>query len=175
MDADERLTPELASEIRGTVDRDDPSRDAYGVRATIFFLGRPIRHSGGTIMLADPAVSPRRLPRRLRQGPRAIGCAARQGGNAPGQAPPLYVPLSAQWTEKQNRYTTLWAEDKHAAGRRTSWLGILIRPAGGFFRAYFFRAGFLDGTAGFDLCLSCTFYTFLKYAKLWHLNHDVQR
>ena len=50
VDADERLTPELASEIRGTVDRDDPSRDAYGVRATIFSSAVRSGTAAGTIM-----------------------------------------------------------------------------------------------------------------------------
>jgi glycosyltransferase involved in cell wall biosynthesis len=175
VDADERLTPELAAEIRGTVDRDDPSRDAYGVRAKIFFLGRPIRHSGWNHHAAI------RLFRRdaCRYGAARVH---EQLEVQPGKVGTLRARLLhytcrslAQWTEKQNRYTTLWAEDKHAAGRRTSRLGILIRPVVSFFRAYFFRAGFLDGTAGLICCLSGTFYTFLKYAKLWHLNHDVQR
>ena len=41
-----------------------------------------------------PAVSPRPMPLRRRQGPRAIGRVARQGGHAPRQIAPLHVLVS---------------------------------------------------------------------------------
>ncbi|HET6177593.1 MAG TPA: glycosyltransferase family 2 protein [Candidatus Sulfotelmatobacter sp.] len=44
VDADEILTPDLASEIRGAIE--DPSRDGYYVALRMFFLGRELRHSG---------------------------------------------------------------------------------------------------------------------------------
>jgi (heptosyl)LPS beta-1,4-glucosyltransferase len=77
----------------------------------------------------------------------------------------------AQFIEKQNRYAIIWAEDYHAAGRRTSLLGILLRPFARFMQLYFFRGGILDGTAGLIVCMSNAFYTFLKYANLWQLEH----
>ena len=76
----------------------------------------------------------------------------------------------AEWMERQSRYATIWAEDQHAAGRRTSWLGILMRPPLRFFQLYVLRWGFLDGTVGLMVCMGNAFYTFLKYALLWQLN-----
>jgi (heptosyl)LPS beta-1,4-glucosyltransferase len=80
-----------------------------------------------------------------------------------------------QWMEKHNRYANLWAEDRHAAGRRTSWLGIFARPPLRFLQLYIFRGGFLDGTPGLVVCLSYMSYTFLKYAILWQLGREAPR
>ena len=44
VDADEALTPELASEIRSAID--NPAHDGYYIGLRMFFLGRELRHSG---------------------------------------------------------------------------------------------------------------------------------
>ena len=170
VDADERMTEELAAEIRAAVDRDDPSLDAYRMRRENFFLGRPIRHCGWSrstiIRLFRRDVcryGPARVHEQLEVDPRRVGTLR-------GKLLHQTCWSLAQWTDKQNHYTTLWAEDKYAAGRRTSWLGILTRPPLRFLQLYFLRGGVLDGTAGLVVCLSSMFYTFLKYAKLWQLN-----
>ena len=46
VDADERMTEELAAEIRGVLAHENPSVDAYGLRRQNYFLGHPIRHCG---------------------------------------------------------------------------------------------------------------------------------
>ena len=76
-----------------------------------------------------------------------------------------------QWTEKQNRYTDAIAEEEYAAGHWTCGLGIFGIPLVRFIHVYIFRGGFLDGVPGLIVSLSSAWYTFLKHAKLWHLNH----
>lgn len=46
IDADEALTPELAAEIRETID--NPSFDGYYINLRMFFLGQELRHSGAS-------------------------------------------------------------------------------------------------------------------------------
>ena len=46
IDADEALTPELATEIRGAIR--NPAYDGYYVALRMFFLGRELRHSGAS-------------------------------------------------------------------------------------------------------------------------------
>jgi hypothetical protein len=75
------------------------------------------------------------------------------------------------WTDKQNRYSDVMAEEKHQAGHWTCGLGIFAIPISRFIHLYVFRGGFLDGTPGLIVSVSSAFYTFLKHAKLWHLNH----
>ncbi len=170
IDADERLTDELAAEVRDVLRRDDPKRDAYRVRFDNFFLGRPIRHCGWNrstvirLFRRDACrYGPSRVHERLEVEPNRVGMLR-------GRILHYTCQSLAQWTEKQNRYTTYWAEDRYAAGRRAGWLGILLRPPLRFLQLYVFRGGFLDGVAGLIVCLSSMYYTFLKYAKLWQLS-----
>lgn len=46
MDADERLTPELASEIRGVFERLPSNVDGFLLRKRTYFMGRWIKHGG---------------------------------------------------------------------------------------------------------------------------------
>jgi glycosyltransferase involved in cell wall biosynthesis len=46
LDADEALTPELADEIRLAIQ--NPNCDGYHIVLQMFFLGRPLRHSGAS-------------------------------------------------------------------------------------------------------------------------------
>jgi glycosyltransferase involved in cell wall biosynthesis len=171
VDADERLTEGLAAEIRAVLALDNSSVDAYRVGRDNFFLGYPIRHCGWggetIIRLFRRDVcryGAARVHERLEVKPGRVGTLR-------GTLLHYTCESLSQSAEKQNRYTTIWAEDKQAAGRRTSWLGILVRPPLRFLQLYILRGGFLDGTIGLVVCLSSMYYTFLKYAKLWHLNH----
>jgi (heptosyl)LPS beta-1,4-glucosyltransferase len=141
------------------------------MRFEVFFLGHQIRHCGWnrstTIRLFRRDVcryGAARVHERLE-------VPAGRVGTLRGKFLHYTCRSLAQWMEKQTRYATFWAEDRYAAGRRTSWLGILVRPPLRFLQLYLLRGGFLDGTAGLIVCSSNAYYTFLKYAMLWQLNH----
>ena len=170
VDADERVTPELAAEIRQTLAREDPSLDAYRMRRASFFLGYPIRHCGwnkSTII---------RLFRRdiCRYGPAKVHeylvVDPKRVGMLRGKLLHYTCTSLGQWMDKQNRYSTVISEEKHAAGHWTCGPGIIGIPLVRFIHLYFIRGGFLDGTPGLLVSLSSAYYTFLKHAKLWRLN-----
>jgi len=75
----------------------------------------------------------------------------------------------ADYLAKQNRYTTLQAEQLHARGRRASAARMLLSPPLRFFKFYFLRRGFLDGIPGLIHILIGCFNSFMKYAKLLEL------
>jgi hypothetical protein len=43
-----------------------------------------------------------------------------------------------------------------------------MKPAAKFFRNYFMKLGFLDGTYGFVVCRIAATETFFKYLKAYH-------
>jgi (heptosyl)LPS beta-1,4-glucosyltransferase len=169
LDADERVSEELAAEIRRLLASGDLPCDAYRMRRDNFFLGRPIRHCGWNRSMII------RLFRRdkCRYGASRVheklDVAPEKIGTLRGRLLHHTCSSLTLWMEKQNSYTTIWAEDKHAAGRRTTGLGVLLRPPFRFLHLYIFRGGFLDGAAGLMVCFTSMSYIFLKYAKLWHL------
>ena len=48
---------------------------------------------------------------------------------------------------------------------------LLINPVWRFFKEYILKRGFMDGTPGLISAVSSAYYVFLKYAKLWELEH----
>jgi len=70
------------------------------------------------------------------------------------------------YIERQNRYSSLYAEEKKQLGWEVNWTHLYVRPIWAFIRTYFFRQGFREGFLGVFLALAMMFYTYLKYAKI---------
>lgn len=76
------------------------------------------------------------------------------------------------WLDKAGNYTTIWAEDNFANGKRTTPVSAFVHAFYGLIRAYFIQLGFLDGWAGVFSSLQHFFYTLLKYLKLYELQKN---
>jgi len=71
--------------------------------------------------------------------------------------------------ETMNRFSTITAEEKYKEGKRFKWVDFVFRPPFRFFKAFFMKRGFMDGTRGFLIALLSTVGVYIKYAKLWEL------
>lgn len=74
-----------------------------------------------------------------------------------------------QWWAKAAHYTTIWAEDQYANGKRVGVGAAFIHGISGFLKAYILQGGFLDGWAGVYSSLLHVMYTAMKYMKLYEL------
>ncbi len=166
LDADERVTPELAGEIKSVLRDDRGAPTGYLVARRAYFLGRWIRHSGWY---------PSRVTRMFRRGKGAFNESRvheqlmMDGSVAAFQNDLIHYtdPTLEHYFTKFNSYTSLAADDMLAAGRRFSPLDLLFRPPFLFLKMYILRLGFLDGLQGLILALLSAAYVFTKYAKLW--------
>jgi glycosyltransferase involved in cell wall biosynthesis len=173
LDADERVPPELAAEIRSIVEAGRYDVAAYAVARRAYFLGKWIRHCGwypGYVV-------------RLFRRDRAVftTSSVHESLVVNGRVDRLKHDLLHftdenlfHYFSKFNRYTTLASEDLHRAGRRCTAWDLISRPPFLFFKMYIVRAGFLDGVHGFVLSLLSTAYVMVKYAKLWELQRASQ-
>jgi glycosyltransferase involved in cell wall biosynthesis len=165
VDADERVTPELAREIVDLLDT-GPSADYYSIRRRNLFLDRLIRHSGWS---TDKVV---RLVRRgaARYPKRRVHADIRPEGPAPVlQHSLLHYTFRSlgQYLEKLHRYAEWGAADAYRKGKKPGAVQLFLRPVWRFVRMYVFQAGFLDGRHGLVLCTLQAYGVFLKWAKLW--------
>lgn len=166
LDADERVTPELAGEIQAILQADPPGIDGYSIARRAYFLGRWIRHSGWY---------PGRVTRLFRRGKgtfsesRVHEQLRLEGTVVQTRHDLLHLtdPDLAHYMQKFNKYTTLAAQDMAAAGRKGGIAAMTVRPAFQFFKMYVLRLGMLDGIEGFILAVLSSAYVFTKYAKLW--------
>jgi glycosyltransferase involved in cell wall biosynthesis len=165
LDADERVTPELAASIRALFEAGTPPAAAYAFARRNRFLGRWLAHGEGypdwNIRLFD-----RRRARwsadPVHEKVVASGAVRTLRGDllhASAESIDAYIA-------KQNRYTTVQAGVMHARGEHAGILQLALSPAARFLRFYVLRLGFLDGAAGFAHIAIGAFASFLKYAKL---------
>jgi glycosyltransferase involved in cell wall biosynthesis len=174
VDADERVTPELAREIAavlagpGGASAAPAGAAGYRVPRLNHFLGRRVTRCGwgGERVL--------RLFRRDRgrfDAPRVHERVHLDGACGDLAAPLLHYPYRtwAQCEEKLWRYAAASALEARSRGRRAGPLDLCLRPAGRFMRMYLLPGGVLEGGAGAALCGLAAAQTFLKYALLWDL------
>ena len=167
IDADERCTPELADEIRRELT--SPKFDAYFVPRRSHFLGRWIRHSGWYPDYRQPQLFNRRKFRyREDVVHESFECAGRCGYLREHVMQYPWATLAIA-TEKLHRYSTLMAQRYAADKKRATLTRLLGSPLAMFVRVYVVQQGFRDGRHGLVLAALYSYYTFLKYAKLWEL------
>jgi len=163
LDADERVSPELRASIERALAA--PVAPVYRMARCNRFLGRWLRHGEGY-----PDWSPRLFERhnaRWSDDPvhekvlYAVTPGTLEGDLLHDSAEDL-----GRYLDKQNRYTTLAAEQLYERGREAGAFELLASPAVRFLKFYVLRLGFLDGIAGLvHIGIGCM-NSYLKYAKL---------
>lgn len=171
LDADERITPELAAEIRAAIERADV--DGFRVPRSSMYCGRFIRHGGWTPDYTW------RLARRGKARFTEQQMHAHlevQGATGTLRHPIVHYSFRSMESvlEKLNRYSTAGARDMAAAGRKGSLGRAVAHGLWAFFRTYVLRLGFLDGRWGFMLAVSNAEGTYYRYVKLWLLQREPQ-
>ena len=172
LDADERITPALAEEIRRLL-AGEPPRHGYRVPRVTFHLGRWIRSTD-----FYPDHQTRLYDRRAArwQGKYVHESVAVDGGagQLTGELQHYSYRDLSDHLERINRYTTLAARQMHESGRRAGVFDLLLHPPAAFVRNYVLRRGFTDGMAGLTLSLVNAYSVLLKFAKLWEMEMKSQ-
>jgi|SRR5690625_844519 len=168
LDADERVTPELAAEIQAVIQQPQASALGYKVARLSNFCGRWMRHSG---WWPDYVL---RLFKR--ESTRFTDDIVHESVIAPASVAVLqhhllhypYHDLETLLT-KVNRYSTAGAVKMQAKGRTTGIFGMVGHSVWTFIRIYIIRRGFLDGKEGFILAAVGAAGSFFRYAKLFFM------
>jgi glycosyltransferase involved in cell wall biosynthesis len=170
LDADEQLTPELASEIVALTQNPAP-RDGYSFPRLAQYLGRWIRHSGWypdrKIRLYD-----RRKGKWVGEYVHESVRVESPVGELRGNLLHYTCASLSEHLRTLDRYTTLAAQEVAARGKPVSLIRLTMDPAWTFFRTYFIQRGFLDGRQGLLIACMAGLYTFLKYAKASFINEN---
>jgi len=171
LDADEELSPELRISIgtvlAGRFDNNGPT--AYKVSRRNRYLGRWIRHCGWYPEL--------RTRLSLKGASGWTGEVLHESLETEGPTGVLSGDLLhrpyrdlGDHLKVIARYTSLWAEREARSGRTTGLFDVVTRPVAKFLKMYIIRAGFLDAGPGLIASLMGSWYTFMKYARLYELN-----
>ncbi len=172
LDADERVSPELAQSISAAVVA--PVSPVYRMARRNRFLGRWLSHGEGY-----PDWSPRLFNRMNARWSDDLVHEKVLFSVTPGTLQGDLMHDSsddlAAYLDRQNRYTTLAARQAFELGRSVGLLHLLASPVMRFFKFYVFRLGFLDGLAGLlHISIGCI-NSYIKYAKLIELRRAERR
>ena len=170
IDADERVTPELAEEIKRVLQAGDDGL-AYQLPRLSWYCGRFIRHAGWqpdhvlrlfkreSAKFSDDLVHER------------VVTDARVESLKNHLLHYSYLNFS-QVLSKVDAYSSASAKQAYAQGKRSTVARALGHGAWAFFRTYVIRAGFLDGGHGLALSISNAETSYYKYLKLWLLEQQ---
>jgi glycosyltransferase involved in cell wall biosynthesis len=166
LDADERVSPELAASLVRALQA--PVSPVYRMARRNRFLGRWLRHGEGypdwSVRLFD-----RREARWSDDPVHEKVLFAVTPGTLEGDLLHESAEDIGRYLEKQNRYTTLAAEELHRRGKRAGIAELMLSPLVRFIKFYVLRLGFLDGLPGLaHISVGCM-NSFMKYAKLAEL------
>ena len=171
IDADERVTPELAQEIQAFVNQDGDGYLAANLPRLSRYCGRDIHHSGwwpdpvcrvfkrGHARFSDDLVHEKIIS----TGP---------VWNFQGLLMHDSFQNLDQVLHKLNQYSREGALNLQRKGKKSGLGKAIGHGLWAFFRTYVLRRGFLDGREGFILAVSNAEGTYYRYLKLMYLNES---
>jgi len=167
IDADERVTPELRDEIEA-LRKAGFERSGYRIPRVAHYLGRWIR---ATDWYPDAQLRLFDRSRGRWQGGLIHESVWVRGSVGRLRSELHHHPYEdvAHHLRKIDGYTTLWAREAFAAGRRTGPLETVGAAGWAFLRNYVLKGGFRLGEAGLTISLLNTHYTHAKLVKLREL------
>jgi glycosyltransferase involved in cell wall biosynthesis len=171
LDADERVTPELAEEIQDLLRQ--PAHGGYWVCRQNFFLGREIHHgsfSGDWVLRLFRRDKGRYQEMHVHSQVILEGSAGRCRGKLLHYS---YRSLD-DFMSKGQRFVRGGALNALKRGTRGSGWRMASHALGRFVKSYFLKLGFLDGTAGLIIAFMQADRAFFKYARLWELQQQAQ-
>ena len=167
LDGDERVTPELAAEIRKLL-ATDPTDAGYRVPRVSWYLGQWVRTTDWFPDYQLRLFDRRRgewTGRYVHETLSVRGSVGRLSGELQHYA---YRDIS-EHLETIDRYSTYAAQQMFEDGKRTNAAQLALHPPFAFLRNFLLRGGFRDGSAGLVISALNSYYVFLKFAKLWEI------
>ncbi len=170
LDADERVTPKLKTEIIDFLKSNTHKHVAYWISRENNFMGKPVNYSGWK---NDSVI---RLFRRDDCRYKDILVHEEIIVNTQGSIGKLkhklyhntYISFD-KYIEKKNKYASWQAKDFDKKTGRLTPYHFIIKPFWRFFKHYILQGGFRDGVVGLTISYIQAYSVFTRYVKLWLL------
>ena len=169
LDADETVTPELATEVKNILEK-GTDMSAFWIGRQNDFMGERLRYSGWQ----NDAVIRLFRKENCRYQDLNVHAEIETSGRIGRLKSKLlhntYKNLT--WTlVKLDRYSTWGAYDRVNKIKHVTLYHLLVKPAWRFFKHYFIQLGILDGQRGFIVCTLEAYTVFIRNVKLWRIHN----
>jgi len=165
LDADERMTEKLISEVKDILSQDSPTHKAYWIYRRNHFMGKEIKYSGWQSDKVIRLFKKGACVYEAKQVHEEMECDSEVGVLKHKLLHYTYKNFS-HYMEKFDRYTTWSAQDRAAKTSKVTALHLVWKPLFRFFRHYILKLGFLDGKEGLIISILSSYSVFLRYLKL---------
>ncbi|MEO6177762.1 MAG: glycosyltransferase family 2 protein [Flavobacterium circumlabens] len=165
IDADERLTPDLKTEIISTINSNSPA-SAYLIYRTFMFKNMKLRFSGwqtDKIFRLFNKTKCRYTEDRMVHEKLIV-----EGEISILKNKLIHFSYSGyeDYKKKMHQYGLLKANEKLKKGQKSSLLLMIFHPVYTFLYQFLIRLGFLDGLKGVTICYLNAYSIFIRYKEL---------
>ncbi len=169
LDADERITSELAEEIQLRLADSSQTELAYSIPRLNYFLGYPLRYGDWSRDCVTRLMQRDQCRYKLHTDHSEIEVPRANLGKLQNKLTHYTAWDPHEYLKKQTHYAEQQAHVWHKQGRRPELIHVTLNPPMRFLRGYVGRLGFLDGMMGFIVASMTAYYSFLKQFLLWQL------
>ncbi len=172
LDSDEEVSSALRDEIIGILSssRGAESPNGYSISRVVFYMNRWWRRGGWY---------PEYRLRFLRRAhttwggddPHDKACVTGRTAKLKGELNHFTYDDVAHHVRSLNSHSSVAARTMHDQGISPSIFNLAFNPLIRFIKFYIFKKGFLEGLPGLIVAVLESYYVFLKYAKLWEIEH----
>lgn len=166
VDADERVSPELAEEIQHVLEK-NPQENGFWIFRRFRFLGKTLRYGG---MEKDRLIRLYRREKGQFTSKRVHEEVVVKGGvgRLSGLLEHERYPNVSRWLEKLERYSRMEAEHLLEEGRRPNLLKTLDFPRH-LFKRLIRQRGYKDGIPGILWAIFSSAYPVILFFRMWEL------
>ncbi|MEE9439154.1 MAG: glycosyltransferase family 2 protein [Saprospiraceae bacterium] len=170
LDADERVTDDLKTEIHHTLN--NPTKSAYWIYRRNFFLGKELKF----IWKNDKVI---RLFKKADYKYKSLAVHAKIEVHDPNLVGVMKYKLlhytyknTRHFLAKMETYAEWSAKDHDSNVKNVNIFYLFIKPISRFIKHYFVQLGFLDGYRGFIVSVLMSWGVFLRYVKMIELRRN---
>lgn len=165
VDADERVTEALASELSSTIYNLSSEYTGFYIKRSDIMWGKELQHGEtGNLKLLRLAKKDKGIwDGRVHEIWKVKG----RIGELKNRLLHYPHPTLDDFLSEINLYTTLRASELYERRVKVYWWSIILYPKVKFLLNYFIKRGFLDGMPGFVFATIMSLHSFLVRGKLW--------
>jgi glycosyltransferase involved in cell wall biosynthesis len=174
LDADERVTPALQSEIQQILNQDSQQHVGYWIYRDNYFMARKLNHGGWN---SDKVIRLFRKSKCRYEDKHVHAEILAEGTIGVLQGRLIHNTYCGfdRYVEKVNRYSWWQANDYDKKIKKITLYHLLVKPSYRFFYHFILRGGFRDGIPGLTVAFLSFYALFTRYIKLWIIrNKDLK-
>lgn len=174
LDADERISAVLRTEIESILTQPNPQADGYWIPRHNHFMGQRIHYSGWQGDAVIRLIQRDRCRYNQKQVHEEIDQEGLVIGRLKGWLDHYTFRDSAHFLAKMERYALWSAQDHGLTTHKIGFFQLAIKPAFRFFKHYVLQQGFRDGRVGFIISAIMAWGVFLRYVKMLEIRQSIQ-